>query len=78
MFVSGETTEVEGNMLKGIMSQLQLNTLAGNLVKNRQNKLPKPDSVSAQYSVMEVSTTRLKTNYSICQHTVETCGTGKL
>jgi len=78
MFVSGETTEVEANMLKGIMSQLQLNTLAGNLVKNRQNNLPKPDSVSAQYSVMEVSTTRLKTNQSICQHMAKTCGTGKL
>ena len=60
MFVSDETTEVEANMLKGIMSQLQLNTLAGDLVKHRQNNLPKPDSVSAQYSVMEVSTTRLK------------------
>lgn len=47
-------------MLKGIVSQLQLNTLAVNLVKNRQNNLPKPDSVSAQYSVMEVSKTRLK------------------
>ena len=78
MLVSGETTEVEANMLKGIMSQLQLNTLAGNLVKNRQNNLPKPDSVSAQYSVMEVSTTRLKTDHSICQHTAKTCRTGKL
>jgi hypothetical protein len=78
MFVSGETTEVEANMLKGIMSQLQLNTLAGNLVKNRQHNLPKPDSLSAQYSVMEVSTTRLKTNHSVRQHTAETCGTGKL
>jgi len=78
MFVSGETTEVEANMLKGIMSQLQLNTLAGNLVKNRQNNLPKPDSVSAQYSVMEVSTTGLKTNHSICQHIAKTCGTGKV
>jgi hypothetical protein len=62
MFVSGATAEVEVNMLKGIMSQLQLNTLAGNLVKTRQNNLPKPDSVSAQYSVMEVSKTWLETN----------------
>lgn len=78
MFVSGETTEVEANMLKGIVSQLQLNTLAVNLVKNRQNNLPKPDSVSAQYSVMEVSTTRQKTNHSVCQQTAEACGTGEL
>jgi hypothetical protein len=78
MFVSGETTEVEANVLKGIMSQLQLNTLAENLVKHRQNNLPKPDSVSAQYSVMEVSSTRLKTNHSVCQHIAEACGTGEL
>ena len=74
MFVSGRTTEVEANMLKGIMSQLQLNTLAGNLVKNRQNNLPKPDSVSAQYSVMEVSKIRRRTNHSVCQYTTEVCG----
>lgn len=78
MFVSGGTTEVEANMLKGIMSQLQLNTLAGNLVKNRQNNLPKPDSVSAQYSVMEVSKIRLRTSHFVCQHTIEVCGKIKL
>jgi hypothetical protein len=62
MFVSGGTTEAEANILKGILSQLQLNTVAVNLVKNRKSNLPKHDSVSARYSVMEVSKTRLKTN----------------
>jgi hypothetical protein len=42
-------------MLKGIVSQLQLNAHAVNLVKNRQNNPPEPDSNSAQYHVMEVS-----------------------
>jgi hypothetical protein len=57
LFVSGQTTETEANMLKGIVSQLQLNTRAVHLVKNRQNLLPGPDSDSAQYNVMEVSNT---------------------
>jgi hypothetical protein len=61
MFVSGGTTDVEANMLKGIMSQWQLNTQAVNLVKNRQNNLPLPDSNSAQYNVMEVTNSRLRT-----------------
>jgi hypothetical protein len=77
MFVSGKTTEVEANMLKGIVSQLQLNTQAVNLVKNRHNNLPEPDSDSAQYSVMEVSYPRLGTHNSACQHTPQDCKTGK-
>jgi hypothetical protein len=55
MLVSGQTKMVEANMLKGIMSQLQVNTHAVNLVKHRQNNPPGPDSNSAQYNVMEVS-----------------------
>jgi hypothetical protein len=78
MIVSGKTTEVEANMLKGIMSQLQLNTQAVNLVKNRQNNLPEHDSDSAQYSVMEVSNTRLETHNSVCQHTAQACEAGYL
>jgi hypothetical protein len=42
-------------MLKGIVSQLQLDTQAANLVKQGQTILPAPDSDSALYRVMEVS-----------------------
>ncbi|PNF34468.1 hypothetical protein B7P43_G11248 [Cryptotermes secundus] len=57
LLVSRQTTESEANMLKGIVSQFQLNTQAVHLITHRQNHIPGPNSDSALYSVMESAVT---------------------
>ena len=56
MIVSGSANEWQTNILKAILSPLQLNPQGINVIKDQQNNLPEANSTSAAFRAMEVST----------------------
>jgi hypothetical protein len=54
LIVSGSTDEWQANMLKAILSPLQVNAHGARLIKDSQNSLPEANSSSAVFTAMEV------------------------
>lgn len=66
LLVDSDVSEWEANMLKSIVSQLQLNTEGRDLVKSNMNQLPEEGRSSAIYKVMEETITgKYETLYEI-------------
>lgn len=61
-----KTNNDEANMIKGIVSQLQIDTQAQNLIKCKHNQMPEKDNVNGVYKTMEPSVTgKCETSYDI-------------
>jgi hypothetical protein len=56
VIVSGSTSEWQRNMLKAILSPLQVNAQGAKVIKDRENNLPEANSTNAVFRAMEVST----------------------
>jgi hypothetical protein len=62
VIVPGSTHEWQRNMLKAILSPLQVNAQGVNIIKDRQNNLPEANSTNAVFRTMEVSTDTVSCN----------------
>lgn len=61
-----KTSNDEANMIKGIVSQLQVDTQAQNLIKCKNNQLPEPNTLNGVYKTMEPSVTgKCETMYDV-------------
>ena len=66
LYFDKEVTNDQANILKGIVSQFQVDTQAQNLIKCRRNQLPDHETHTAAYKTMEPSVHgKCKTMYDI-------------